>query len=81
MIAKLGKFMRKWDLEIWAITSLALLPFCASGCAFGLERGQPEVVQVSKLDERKQCDILCHKKYGTDVQYIGYFTGTCYCKE
>lgn len=29
---------------------------------------------------KTNCNVLCLKKYGTKVDFVGGFSGTCYCK-
>jgi hypothetical protein len=36
---------------------------------------------TSRESMERRCQSRCQKVYGTDLDYVGLFTGDCYCKE
>lgn len=52
--------------------------FCLMGYIL---TGCQEVTRSYRSQNYKQdCQQKCQEKYGTDVDWIGAFSGTCYCK-
>lgn len=60
----------KWLWLGWAV--------CLLGCV--LTSCQRTSQSYKSEEYRKGCQQSCQEDYGTDVDWVGLFSGKCYCK-